>query len=113
MEIINEYIKNQLDEENLNSEVYKSQYYDTYRRYYLKNKSKILERNKNYEQTYEKRNELNKVSARTSFYIKKGLFEGYNRTFAKITTTYMIIHKLNIKQLEYAKFCIELLAIRL
>ena len=103
MEIINQYIQNQYNEQYTNKEINKSERYDVYRRYYLKNKSNILERNRNYEQTYEKRNELNRVSARTSFYIKKGLFDDYNRNFAKTVVTYMIIHNLNIKQLEYTK----------
>ena len=114
MEIINEYTQNQFNEKYYKDGTIRSKYYDTKRLYYENNRANILNRNQAYEQTYrDRRNELSRVMVRTIHYIKKGLLEREHMKFSKTVVAYMIIHKLKIKQIEYAKLCIELLSINL
>ena len=113
MEIINDYTQNQFNERYFNDGKTRSSNYHYYRSYYIKNRERILNRNSIYEETYEKRKELSAISSRTIYYIKNGILDGSNRKHAKTVVAYMIIHNLKLKYIEYAKICIELMAMNL
>ena len=114
MEIINNYIQDQFNKSYYKDGTTRYQHYNTKRTYYENHKEQILARNAAYELNYrERRNELNRIMARTLSYIKKGLLDRNDMKFSKTVTAYMIIHKLKMYQIEYAKCCIELLAIKL
>ena len=79
------------------------------RRYYLKNREKIIKKNVEYNKHYEKHNEISNISNRFNYYCKKGYFN--NREEARKITNYLINNNLSIKFIEYVKYWFELIDI--
>ena len=105
-EIINNQI-NQLENEIFFKDIeYKNikAVYD--RRYYLKNREKIIKKNIEYNTHYETHNEISNISSRLNYYCKKGYFN--DREEAKKITKYLINNNLSIKYIEYVKFRFKL-----
>ena len=86
----------------------KNQHCESQRRYYLKNRERIIRENTEYSKTYVHHAENSKLYKRLEYYIKKGLFDDIDRDTAKEITQYSINNKLTIKNLEYVKFYIML-----
>ena len=109
MEIINIQI-NQLENEKLFKDIeYKNRKAEYDRRYYLKNREKIIKKNIEYNTHYERHNEISNISSRFNYYCKKGYFN--NREEAIKITNYLINNNLSIKFIEYVKYWFELINI--
>ena len=108
-EIINKQI-NQLENEKVFRDIeYKNRRAENDRRYYLKNKEKLIKKHVEYNKYYEKHNENSNLCNRFNYYCKKGYFD--NREEARKITNYLINNNLNIKFIEYVKYWFELIDI--
>ena len=79
------------------------------RRYYLKNREKIIKKHIEYNKHYERQNEISNICSRYNYYCKKEYFN--NREEARKITIYLINNNLSIKFIEYVKYWFELIDI--
>ena len=101
---------NQLENEKLFKDLeYKCKKTEYNRRYYLKNRERLIKENMEYNKHYEKRNEISNLYGRIRYYFKKGYFN--NREEAIKITNYLINNNLSIKFIEYVKYWFELINI--
>ena len=113
MEITSEIINNQitqLENEKLFKDIeHKNRRAENDRRYYLKNREKIIKKNIEYNKHYERHNEISNLHGRIRYYFKKGYF--INREEAIKITNYLINNNLSIKFIEFVKYWFELINI--
>ena len=113
MEITSEIINNQitqLENEKLFKDIeQKNRRAENDRRYYLKNREKIIKKNIEYNKHYERHNEISNLHGRIRYYFKKGYFN--NREDALNITNYLIKNNLSIKYIEFVKYWFELINI--
>ena len=83
------------------------------RRYYQKNRDRLIRVNTEVNKTYINQAENTRLYKRLEYYLKKGLFDDLDRDTAKEITLYLINNKMNIKNLEYVKWYIMLSKIRM
>ena len=108
-EIINNQI-NQLENEKLFKDIeHKNRRAENDRRYYLKNRERLIKKYTEYNKHYERHNEISNISSRFNYYCKKGYFN--NREEAKKITKYLINNNLSIKFIEFVKYWFELINI--
>ena len=106
--IINNQI-NQLENEKLFKELeHKNRRYEYNRRYYLKNRERLIKKYTEYCKHYEKAQENTRLYKRLEYYIKKNIFNDVNRSDALEITKYLINNNLSIKHIEYVKYWFEL-----
>ena len=91
----------------------KNNHCESQRRYYQRNRERLIMENTEYSKTYINHSENSKLYKRLEYYIKKGLFDDIDRETAKEITQYLILNKLTIKNLEYVKYYITLSKIRM
>ena len=107
-EIINNQV-NQLENEKLFKELeQKNKRYEYNRRYYLKNREKLIKKYTEYSKHYEKAHENNNLYKRLEYYIKKNILNDVNKSDAIEITKYLINNNLTIKHIEYVKYWFEL-----
>ena len=108
IEIINNQI-NQLENSKLFKDLeQKNKRYEYNRRYYLKNREKLIKKYTEYCKHYEKAQENTRLYKRLEYYIKKDIFNDVNRSDALEITKYLINNNLSIKYIEYVKYWFEL-----
>ena len=108
-EIINKQI-NQLENEKVFRDIeYKNRRAENNRRYYLKNREKLIKKHVEYNKHYEKHNENSNLCNRFNYYCKKGYFD--NREEARKIKNYLINNNLSIKFIEFVKYWFELINI--
>ena len=108
-EIINKQI-NQLENEKLFKDLeHKNKRAEWSRKYYLKNREKIIKQKMGYNKNYEKQNEISNLHRRIRYYFKKDYF--INREEAIKITNYLINNNLSIKFIEFVKYWFELINI--
>ena len=78
------------------------------RRYYLKNRERLIKKYTEYCKHYEKAQENTRLYKRLEYYIKKNIFNDVNRSDALEITKYLINNNLSIKHIEYVKYWFEL-----
>ena len=100
-EIVNKQI-NQLENEkvfkDLESKFKKSEYN---RRYYLKNRERLIKENTEHFKHYEKKEYYTRLYNRMNYYFKNGTFENVNRSDALNITKYLINNNLCIKYIPF------------
>ena len=113
MEITSEIINNQitkLENEKLFKDIeHKNRRAENDRRYYLKNREKLIKKHVEYNKHYEKHNENSNLCNRFNYYCKKGSFN--DREEAKKIPKYLINNNLSIKFIEFVKYWLELINI--
>ena len=107
--IINNQI-NQLENEKLFKELeQKNKRAEWSRKYYLKNRERLIKNHMIYNKHYERHNSISNLHGRIRYYFKKGYFN--NREDALNITNYLINNNLSIKFIEYVKYWLELIEI--
>ena len=109
MEIINNQIKQLENEKVLRELEQKNKRYECNRRYYLKNREKLIKKYTEYNKHYEKAQENTRLYKRLEYYIKKNIFNDVNRSDAIEITQYLINNNLSIKFIEFVKYWHELI----
>ena len=110
-EIINNQV-NQLENEKLFKDIeQKNKRYEYNRRYYLKNREKLIKKYTEYCKHYEKAQENTRLYKRLEYYIKKDIFNGVHRSNALEITKCLINNNLSIKYIPFVKCWLELVNI--
>ena len=111
--IINNQI-NQLENEKLFKDLeYKCKKSEYNRRYYLKNRERLIKENVEHFKHYEKKEYYTRLYNRMNYYNKTGIFENVDRNDALNITNYLINNNLSIKFIEYVKYWFELIDINI
>ena len=113
MEIINKQI-NQLENEKVLRELeQKNKRYEYNRRYYLKNRERLIKKYTEYCKHYEKAQENTRLYNRVKYYYNNGTFKNINRNEAIEITKYLINNNLGIKYIPFVIEYLELSKIKI
>ena len=117
MEITSEIINNQitqLENEKLFKDIeHKNRRAENDRRYYLKNREKIIKEKMEYNKTNKNFKENTRIVSRLNYYYKNGYFIDISRDEAREITKYLMNNKLSIKFIPYVSQCLEFSKIKI
>ena len=83
------------------------------KRYYFKNREKIIKEKMEYNKTNKNFKENTRIVSRLNYYYKNGYFNDTSRDEAREITKYLINNKLSIKFIPYVSQCLELSKIKI
>ena len=113
MEIINKQI-NQLENEKVFKDLeYKCKKSEYNRRYYLKNRERLIKKNVEHFKHYDKKEYYTRLYNRMNYYFKNGTFNNVGRSDALNITEYLINNGLSIKYIEFVKCWFDLININI
>ena len=80
------------------------------RKYYLKNREKIIKEKMEYNKNFK---ENTRIVSRLNYYYKNGYFNDISRDEAREITKYLMNNKLSIKFIPYVSQCLEFSKIKI
>ena len=83
------------------------------RKYYLRNREKIIKEKMEYNKTNKNFRENARIFSRLNYYYKNGYFNDITRDEAIEITKYLINNKLSIKFIPYVSQCLEFSKIKI
>ena len=106
-------LENQKNEKFFRDLKLKNRNHNYSRKYYLKNREKIIKEKMEYNKTNKNFRENTRIFNRLNYYYKKGYFNDIERNEAIEITKYLINNKLSIKFILFVKKYLELSRIKI